>query len=220
MSPIASARCGSISEPGALSTPRLWSTLYERIDMANGTCSTDGCERPIKCKGLCAMHYARQHSARRGTYIPKRQLSGPAIDRLWGHIVLTPGPLPTSCWVCTYAPMRKRGGYTKLSVNGRVVHTHRFTYEYYVGPIPKGLHLDHLCRVVACCNPDHLEPVTCKENLYRGFSPNILARLSPTCRKGHSMEGVRLQKNGSRRCPICHAANERERTRRIRRRAA
>ena len=33
-----------------------------------------------------------------------------------------------------------------------------------VGSIPDGLHLDHLCRVPACVNPEHLEPVTLAEN--------------------------------------------------------
>jgi len=42
-------------------------------------------------------------------------------------------------------------------------------YEYFKGPVPDGLELDHLCRVRSCCNPDHLEPVTHKENIRRGF---------------------------------------------------
>ena len=29
-------------------------------------------------------------------------------------------------------------------------------YEWFVGPIPKGLQLDHLCRVPHCVNPAHL----------------------------------------------------------------
>jgi thiol-disulfide isomerase/thioredoxin len=30
-------------------------------------------------------------------------------------------------------------------------------------------HIDHLCRNRACLNPDHLEPVTIRENLLRGL---------------------------------------------------
>jgi hypothetical protein len=41
-------------------------------------------------------------------------------------------------------------------------------YERERDPIPAGLHLDHLCRVRDCVNPEHLEPVTNAENLRRG----------------------------------------------------
>lgn len=40
--------------------------------------------------------------------------------------------------------------------------------ELHVGPIPTGKELDHLCRNATCSNPDHLEPVTHKENFNRG----------------------------------------------------
>lgn len=41
---------------------------------------------------------------------------------------------------------------------------HRVVYEILKGPIPKGMALDHLCRIRHCVNPDHLEPVTTMEN--------------------------------------------------------
>lgn len=47
-------------------------------------------------------------------------------------------------------------------------YAHRLVYEHLIGPIPDGLQLDHLCRNTCCCNPEHLEPVTQKENLRRG----------------------------------------------------
>ena len=44
---------------------------------------------------------------------------------------------------------------------------HRVAYEHYVGPIPDGLELDHVCRVRECVNPDHLRPVTHGANVDR-----------------------------------------------------
>jgi len=52
--------------------------------------------------------------------------------------------------------------------SGPMLRVHRVVWELLVGPIPEGLELDHLCRVRICCNPDHLEPVTHRENLRRG----------------------------------------------------
>lgn len=46
---------------------------------------------------------------------------------------------------------------------------HRFSYETFVGPIPVGLDIDHLCENKLCVNPRHLEPVTRQENMIRVF---------------------------------------------------
>ncbi len=73
----------------------------------------------------------------------------------------------TPCWVWQKTIMRPRG-YGTTHHNGKSVMAHRWYYEQHKGPIPEGLHIDHLCRVNACVNPDHLEAVTCKENLRRG----------------------------------------------------
>ena len=59
--------------------------------------------------------------------------------------------------------------YAKVVVRGKVVSWHRFMYEQAHGPIPPGMHLDHLCEVRQCGNPDHLEVVTPAENLRRSW---------------------------------------------------
>ena len=52
-------------------------------------------------------------------------------------------------------------------------YAHRWMYEMTNGPIPNGLHLDHLCRVPSCVRPNHLEAVTCKENVRRGAGTKL-----------------------------------------------
>lgn len=59
--------------------------------------------------------------------------------------------------------------YGRCSVNNRTVLAHRYVYEKLRGPIPGGLHLDHLCEVTTCVNPDHLDPVTRGENTRRSW---------------------------------------------------
>jgi hypothetical protein len=53
---------------------------------------------------------------------------------------------------------------------------HRASYEHFIGPVPEGMDLDHLCRVRCCVNPDHLEPVSRKENVRRGETGRNLRR--------------------------------------------
>lgn len=49
----------------------------------------------------------------------------------------------------------------------RTIGAHVAVWRHLIGPVPTGLVLDHLCRHRPCCNPDHLQPVTQRENLRR-----------------------------------------------------
>lgn len=66
-------------------------------------------------------------------------------------------------------------------------HPHRTAYEEFVGPIPDGLQIDHLCRNRACCNPEHLEAVTPRQNTHRGYGPAGLNARKTHCDKGHAL---------------------------------
>lgn len=78
------------------------------------------------------------------------------------------------------------------------------------GPVPAGLELDHVCRTRACCNPEHLEPVTRRENLLR--SPlSAASRLSARthCPRGHELSGTNLVRSEpTRTCRICAQARK------------
>lgn len=96
---------------------------------------------------------------------------------------------------------------------------HRLMYEVLTGPIPDGLVVDHLCRITACCNPAHLEPVTQAENIRRGRAPEALRQLAAErthCPNGHPYEAgdfrinERGPKKGRRRCLICARALSRK----------
>lgn len=86
------------------------------------------------------------------------------------HVVENRG-YKTPCWI--WQLTLTQDGYGRASKGRNPISAHRKYYEKYVGPIPKGLVLDHLCRVRCCVNPEHLEPVTPIENTRRGLNAKI-----------------------------------------------
>lgn len=64
---------------------------------------------------------------------------------------------------------------------------HRASYEAFVGPIPDGLPLDHLCWNTACWRPDHLDPVPQRLNLARSRNHVATNMILTHCRRGHEL---------------------------------
>lgn len=101
-------------------------------------------------------------------------------------------------------------GYVWVS-RGRLAH--RVAYEQARGPIPEGLELDHLCRNRACVNPDHLEPVTHRENLLRADTFAARHAAQTHCVNGHEFTPdntyIRTRPEGGRECRACRKARNR-----------
>lgn len=113
----------------------------------------------------------------------------------------------SGCWIWT-ASIRLEG-YGQFHLNERNRLAHRVAYEFFVGRIPDGLQLDHLCRNRACVNPKHLEPVTPRENVMRGTLPEASRRRGRErthCRNGHPFIGDNVAR-GPDNERVCRACN-------------
>jgi hypothetical protein len=134
------------------------------------------------------------------------------IDRFAEKIALT----DTGCieWLATTNGLSYGTFRLDPSEGSRRVYAHRWSYEYHVGPVPDGLHIDHLCRNRACVNPDHLEPVTLVENVLRGTGWAAVNANKSHCAKGHAFSAENTYtnpSNGQRKCRACARIRDRAR---------
>lgn len=141
----------------------------------------------------------------------------PLLERLLSKVE----PGWGGCWIFT-GTISKQTGYGSLGVTegdgqSRMRSAHRVSYELLVGKIADGLQLDHICRVRRCINPQHLEPVTPRENIRR--SPFTIASINAAkshCPHGHeytpenTVIHTNSRRNGHRAlqrvCRICRNA--------------
>lgn len=104
------------------------------------------------------------------------------------------------CWL--WLAGKYKNGYGAFCDNRRMFLAHRVAFVIFNGLIPKGLVIDHLCRVKSCVNPKHLELVTQHQNVHRGKA--VGPRVNQ-CHFGHEYtpENTVYDSDGKRRCRVC-----------------
>ena len=159
-------------------------------------CYVPRCGSSHSAKGLCNKHYLRMRT--HGTLIS-------LAERLFWQYIEKKDQL--GCW--PWSGPTREGRYGVIGQR----YAHRFAYELLVGPIPRDLEIDHLCRNRLCVNPDHLEPVTHRENILRGISLPARRARQNHCKNGHAFttENTYFRDNGNRTCRTCHCAKQRDR---------
>lgn len=122
----------------------------------DATCRIAGCARAVfvKSRGVCRRCYYRMLDA--GEIVPRSRL--PLAERLRsrtervGECLEWQGAVTSS-------------GYGILSDGGALTTAHRAAYELANGPIPDGMHVDHICHNRRCVAPEHLRLATPRQNV-------------------------------------------------------
>ena len=98
----------------------------------------------------------------------------PFIDKILEKIDYHP---ETNCW--NWMDYLDKKGYGWIRIGDKMIHIHRFMYQYFYGIIPEDKPLIcHHCDNPKCCNPKHLYAGTPKDNMQDRSKRNPLSWLS------------------------------------------
>ena len=194
--------------------PKVWKTRGDFTTVLKpgkprqlGACqATDDCDRPAVARDMCGKHYQRWAKFGDPT-VTKLDRDRTVEDRFRekvdkdGPILLPAVPNWDLAGYGLPAPWRDTDPSTST---GKSIGAHRVAYRWFVGEVPYGREIDHLCRVRRCCNPAHLEAVSHQVNVLRGMSPAALNATKTHCPQNHEYteENTYLY-DGERHCKRC-----------------
>ena len=143
-----------------LATGDVGEAAPQRVRLADKTCTVEGCTTRLEAHGLCVKHLRRMKTHGNVNTV---NLIFDNETRFFATITKR----PDGCWLWTGSPGNT--GYVRAFFDGKRWLVHRWAYTHFVGPIPDGFVIDHLCRRITCVNPAHLEAVTQQENIRRSL---------------------------------------------------
>ena len=146
-------------------------------------CAVEGCEKKHHAHGYCGQH-AHRFIRHGNPLVGRMGNNSPTSDRIEAYI-LRLVDVPCHFWMGAVksAGPHYSAGYPELHMENGVRLAHRLAYEEFIGPIPEGYEVDHLCRFRGCMNyMEHMEPVTPEENKRRARTTH--------CPQGHEYNPV------------------------------
>lgn len=176
-----------------------------------GPCRDCGEQQPKLSRERCPRCYTRwwKTQKKNGTF-DKFSTVPSVLDRMRPRM----SPQPNGC--IHWTGQISKYGYGTVSVKGQVTGAHRVSFEQFVGPIPEGLWIDHMCHNGdtsclggngcmhrRCVNPEHLKLATPRENQHRS---HLTAASKTACVNGHPFteENTYLRPDGKGRgCRTC-----------------
>lgn len=122
---------------------------------------------------------------------------------------------PNGCW--HWKGKLSQGGYGYFWLDGKMRLAHRVAYEHFIGSIPEGHEVDHLCHTRdssclggvcqhrACVFWGDLEAVTEHENVMRSRGVAAANAAKAACDQGHPFteENTYFDSRGDRGCRTC-----------------
>lgn len=135
--------------------------------------------------------------------------------RFWDKIevVVDASTYPGPCWIWTRATAGAGYGvFASLkdsTISSR--YCHRISFHRLISPVSPALEVDHLCRIILCCNPAHLELVTRRENVFRSDNFCGIQMRAESCIRGHEFSdaNTRVSPQGQKRCRVCERGQRR-----------
>lgn len=145
-------------------------------------CLVEVCERGVRARGLCSLHYARVR--RTGTTAVGERLVGAGLEeRLWFRTVVN-----GECWESGRALTRRvrdGKGYPGLRIGKQMVTVHLAAYRHFVGEPAEGHQVHHRCGNKLCWRPEHLVALS--------PAAHKRAHRKTECVKGHALAGENLR---------------------------
>lgn len=111
------------------------------------------------------------------------------------------------CWI--WQGYVHGNGYGYIKQKCKKILIHKIFFMLHKGIVPKGMCLDHICRIRRCVNPEHLRTVTrAQNNVENSISPSAINKAKTRCKRGHkfTLGNTYIRKRGSvavRNCRAC-----------------
>lgn len=102
--------------------------------------------------------------------------------------------------------------YGRFWLKNKLISAHRASYLMFVGDIPDGMTVDHICQNTKCVNSLHLRLLTQKDNVLAGNGLSAKNKRKTHCNRGHKLAGSNLlvSVGGKRTCKTCLRLKQRE----------